>query len=69
MADVIETFPDGTQIERDFTAQEKAQREADKLAWVAKLKAEKEAVVKRQEALAKLAALGLTTDDLSILGF
>lgn len=68
MSDVIEIFANGTQIERDFTPEEKAQREADRLEKEQKIKEEVEAKAKREAALAKLAALGLTTDDLSALG-
>ena len=68
MADVIETFADGTVIERDFTAAELAQIEADKATQLAK-QAEAEAKAQAKAAAeGKLAALGLTTDDLRALG-
>lgn len=71
MADVIETdytTDPPTVTERDFTPEEIAQREADTLAAaaVAQAAADKEAA--REAAIAKLAALGLTVDDLSALG-
>jgi hypothetical protein len=56
----------------EFTAEEYAQREKDDLEAAkaaAKIaKQEKEIAVARQAAEAKLAALGLTTDDLKALG-
>ena len=59
-------------IERDMTAEELAQAEADKLLAEATKQAEKEAEAeaeaKRSVALAKLEALGLTVDDLEALG-
>jgi hypothetical protein len=57
-----------TITERDETAQEIAEREAfeSKLAALATAQAEAEAA--KQAATAKLAALGLTTDDLKALG-
>ena len=64
MADIIETFPDGTTIERDFTAEEKAQVLADKL------DAEKRLQDKIDKAVAKealLAKLGLTEDEAKLL--
>jgi hypothetical protein len=69
MADIIETFADGTVIERNYTEQELAQIEADRLEFENR-KAEKEAKAAAKEAAqAKLAALGLTTQDLQALGF
>lgn len=68
MADVIEIFADGTVVERDFTKTELAQIEADKAAEVIR---QTEAQAKAQAKAAaegKLAALGLTTDDLRALG-
>ncbi len=68
MADIIETFADGTVIERNFTEQELAQIEADRLEFENR-KAEKEAKAAVKEAAqAKLAALGLTVEDLQALG-
>lgn len=62
----------GEQIEREMTAEELAQREAEVSAWQAKqnlkAQAEAEAAAKKAAAEAKLAALGLTTDDLKALG-
>lgn len=62
----------GEQIEREMTAEELAQREAEVSAWQAeqqaKAQAEAETATKRSAALAKLAALGLTSDDLKALG-
>jgi hypothetical protein len=55
-------------IEREFTAEELAQYELDK-ANAAKSKAEAEAKAQaKATAEGKLAALGLTTDDLRALG-
>jgi hypothetical protein len=68
MANIIETFADGTVIERNFTEQELAQIEADRLEYENR-KAEKEAKAAAKEAAqAKLTALGLTIDDLKALG-
>ena len=68
MADVIETFADGTVIERNFTEAELAQIEKDKAAEIAR-KAEAEAKAQaKATAEGKLAALGLTTNDLRALG-
>lgn len=55
-------------IERDMTPQEIAQWEADKIASEARQQAKNEADAKRAAAEAKLAALGLTPDDLRSLG-
>ena len=68
MADVIETLADGTVIERDFTKQELAQIEADKIAYVEKLAKIEELAAAKAAAQAKLAALGLTVEDLQALG-
>jgi hypothetical protein len=64
-------YPDGTTETRDATPEEVAQREAD-LAEAARLKAEQDAwlaeqTAKRQSALDKLAALGLTEDEAKAL--
>ena len=68
MADIIETFADGTVIERDYTEQELAQIEADRLEFKNR-KAEKEAKAAAKEAAqAKLAEIGLTVEDLQALG-
>lgn len=71
MADVIETdytTDPPTVVERDFTADEKAQRAADLKAYKAAEKAALEAEKARQAALDKLATLGLTEADLAALG-
>ena len=68
MTKLIETFPDGTTTERDLTEQELAQIQADKLTEVeriARLEAKAQA---KEAAQAKLAALGLTVEDLQALG-
>ena len=68
MADIIETFADGTIVERDFTAEEKAQKAKDSAEAEAREAAKIKAKTDREDAQAKLAALGLTTDDLKALG-
>ena len=68
MADIIETFADGTIVERDFTAEEKAQNAKDLAELEAKEAAKLKAIADKEAAQAKLAALGLTTDDLKALG-
>ena len=68
MADIIETFADGTVIERDFTEQELAQIQADRLEFENR-EAEKEAkAAAKIAAQEKLSALGLTIEDLQALG-
>lgn len=75
MADVIEItiLEDGTSevIERDFTEAEAAQREADAVAAAAAQAAADEAELKKQQdkqsAADKLAALGLTADEIAAL--
>jgi hypothetical protein len=68
MADIIETFADGTVVERDFTEQELAQIELDRLEFENR-EAEKEAkAAAKIAAQAKLSALGLTIEDLQALG-
>lgn len=62
----------GQIIERELTAEELAQAEADKANAIA-LKnaaaaAEAQALAAKETAQAKLSALGLTTDDLKALG-
>ena len=64
MADVIETFADGTVIERNFTEAELAQIEADKLADIKK---EKELQAKAQAKADLLARLGITADEARLL--
>ena len=73
MADVIEIdAATGSVVERAFTAEELAQREADQAAHdaaeAARIEAEADAAAARDAAIAKLAVLGLTVDDLSALG-
>jgi len=68
MADIIETYADGTIVERDFTAEEKAQNAKDSAEAEAREAAKIKAKADREDAQAKLAALGLTTDDLKALG-
>ena len=68
MADVIEIFADGTRVERDFTEAELEQIELDrKVAILQQAEAQAKAQAK-VAAESKLAALGLTTDDLRALG-
>ena len=59
-------------IIREMTDEEQAQRNAEIAAWEmeqqAKAQAEAEAATKKAAAEAKLAALGLTADDLKALG-
>lgn len=71
MADVIETdltTDPPTVTERAFTPEELAVRDADAAAHAAQQVAEQEAAAAREAALGKLAALGLTRDDLTALG-
>lgn len=58
----------GEVIERDMTAAELVQWEADKAESQAKAQALAEAEAKKAAALAKLQALGLDADDLKALG-
>ena len=59
----------GEVIEREYNDEEFAQWEADKAASEARQEAEAEAEIKRASAEAKLAALGLTSDEVAaILG-
>jgi hypothetical protein len=79
MADVVEiNAKTGEVVERDFTPEEKAQRQADRAAEQARRAAEKAAddEVKaarqaqralKQSAKAKLLALGLTVDEAAAL--
>jgi hypothetical protein len=68
MADIIETFLDGTTTERDFTVAEKAQVLADKLQAEKELQDKNNKANAKEAAQAKLAALGLTLDELKALG-
>lgn len=68
---ITTVWPDGRTETRDATAEEIAQREAD-IAEAARIKAEEEAwlaeqAAKRQSALDKLTALGLTEDEAKAL--
>jgi len=68
MSDVLEiNVPTGERIERDFTADELAQREKDQAESESQAAAEAQAVADREaakaSALAKLQALGLTTEE------
>ena len=58
----------GEIIERDLTEQELAQIEIDKTNETKRLEAVAKAEADRASAQAKLAALGLTADDLKALG-
>ena len=64
---ITTVYPDGRTETRDATPEEVAQREAD-IAEAARLKAEEEAWIadqqaKRQSAIDKLKALGLTEEE------
>ena len=59
---------DGEVIEREMTSDELAQWEADKAQAEAELEAKNQAALAKAAAEAKLAALGLTADDLKALG-
>ena len=59
---------DGEVIEREMTSDELAQWEADKAQAEAELEAKNQAALAKAAAEAKLAALGLTADDLAALG-
>lgn len=62
---VVANAQTGERIERDPTEQEIS----DQQAWEAeRVASEADALAARQAALAKLAALGLTVDDLTALG-
>ena len=64
--DVLEINAEtGETIERDFTPEELAQREADAKSAKAREKAEQAAIDAKQSALAKLAALGLTPEEIN----
>ena len=64
MADVIETYADGTVIERDFTEAELAQQKLDN-DYREKIKAEAEAKAAAKAAL--LDRLGITEDEARLL--
>lgn len=74
MADVIETdytTDPPTITERDFTPEELAQREADRIAFeqaeVERVKAEETRAALRASAEAKLKKLGLTLDEIATI--
>jgi hypothetical protein len=58
----------GEEVIRDATAAEIAQMETDKITDEAITAAQSAALVAKESAQAKLAALGLTADDLKALG-
>lgn len=58
----------GEEIERDMNAEELAQYEADQATEAARQEAEATKAAQKAAAIAKLAALGLTEDDLKALG-
>ena len=64
----IHNVETGEVIEREMNAEELAQWEKDQASAQATREAEAEAKAKRAAAEAKLAALGLTADDLKALG-
>lgn len=69
--EITTVYPDGRQETRMATAEEVAQREAD-ITESARLKTEEDAWLaeqqaKRQSALDKLAALGLTEEEVSAI--
>ena len=71
MSQYIETFPDGTTFERDWTAEELAQFETDRINNEARVLAEAEATAERlaarESAMAKLAALGLNINEIETI--
>jgi hypothetical protein len=64
MADIIETFADGTIVERNFTEAELAQIEADKATQLAK---QAEAETKATARAALLTKLGITQEEAQLL--
>lgn len=58
----------GETIEREATAQELAQWEKDAAVIAAEAELKAQALAKREQAIAKLAVLGLEIDDLKALG-
>ena len=64
----IHNVETGDIIEREMTADELAQNKIDQAETQAKAEAQAEAEAAKAAAQAKLAALGLTTDDLKALG-
>lgn len=69
MADVLEIWADtGEKVERDFTMNEKEQREADAVNYAAAVAAAEQAAVEREQQRAVLLErLGLTADEFAIL--
>ena len=71
MTQYIETFPDGTTFERDWTEQELAQFETDRIDNEARVLAESDATAERlaarESAMAKLAALGLNINEIETI--
>jgi len=64
MSDVLEiNVLTGERIERDFTPEETAQREKDLAEWKAAAQAVADREAAKASALAKLEALGLTTEE------
>tara|TARA_R110000868_G_scaffold61261_3_gene186270 strand:+ start:728 stop:943 length:216 start_codon:yes stop_codon:yes gene_type:complete len=59
---------DGTITEVPYTAEQIAEVEANRANYEAKVAAKAKAEADKESAQAKLAALGLTTDDLKALG-
>ena len=64
----IHNIATGEEIEREMNAQELAQLEADQADSLARKEAEAAKAEAKASAEAKLAALGLTSDDLKALG-
>ena len=71
MSQYIETFQDGTTFERDWTEQELAQFETDRIDNEARVLAESDATAERlaarESAMAKLAALGLNINEIETI--
>ena len=68
MIKVTETFADGTTTKRDLTEQELAQIESDKITEAERIARLEAKVIAKATAQSKLAALGLTVEDLTALG-
>jgi hypothetical protein len=64
----IHNVETGEVITREMNAEELALETADKAAYKAFIKEQEKAEAAKEAAQAKLAALGLTTDDLKALG-
>ena len=71
MTEYIETFQDGTVIERPWTEEELAQQAKDKAAYAAaekaKAKAEADAATARADAIAHAKTLGFTDAMISVM--